>query len=877
MLNFRDETGVFGAMTIGPRPAHNGSANRTHLRPKVRGKFLFIGDEKYFVKGVTYGPFRMNSAGCEYHTPNAVERDFALMAQNGINTVRVYTVPPRWLLDIAQKHGLRVMVGLPWEQHITFLDDERTVQTIEGRVRDGVKVCVGHPAVLCYVIGNEIPAPIVRWHGRQKVENFLKRLYLAAKSEDPGALVTYVNFPTTEYLQLPFVDFMCFNVYLEQQDRLESYIARLQNLAGEKPLVMAELGLDSMRNGQEKQASVLRWQIRSAFSCGAAGMFVFAWTDEWHRGGHDIEDWDFGLVDRNRNEKKALAAVREAYADLPFPRDTKWPSVSVVCCTYNGHRTIRDTMEGLMQLDYPDFEVIVVNDGSTTPEVEKIVKQFPFKLISIPNGGLSNARNVGMRAARGHIVAYIDDDARPDKHWLRYLAWTFMKHGFGGVGGPNIAPPGDGDIADCVANSPGGPVHVLYNDVEAEHIPGCNMAFLREALIAVGGCDAQFRIAGDDVDLCWRIQDAGWKLGFAPAAVVWHHRRNSVKAYWKQQLNYGKAEAMLERKWPEKYNAVGHIPWIGRLYGKGLMPSILSLRSRIYHGTWGTAPFQSLYEPAPGILSSLPMMPEWYMLTAALGLVSLMGLLWAPLAWALPLFIAAMAMPVIQACKGARMAQFADAPRTNGEKIKKYALTAMLHIMQPLSRLRGRLTFGLTPWRRRLACGFAMPLQRRFSLWSEEWQAPEQRLHGMIESFERVPAVVTYGGNYDNWDLKVRGGLFGRVRLRMTIEEHGAGKQLIRFMAWPTCPWIVWGLWGLFAVLAISAFTSGAVVAGSVLAVAAALIGASGFYECGQGMAVVRRAVEIYNQSIQPKPAAALVTESAKLVVPEPLVEVQVG
>ncbi len=91
------------------------------------------------------------------------------------------------------------------------------------------------------------------------------------------------------------------------------------------------------------------------------------------------------------------------------------------------------------------------------------------------------------------------------------------------------------------------------------------MAFLRSALEAVGGFDVQFRVAGDDVDICWRLQERGWKLGFSPSAQVWHHRRNSVKAYLKQQMNYGKAEAMLEKKWPEKYNAAGHIPWAGRL------------------------------------------------------------------------------------------------------------------------------------------------------------------------------------------------------------------------------------------------------------------------------------------------------------------------
>ena len=176
----------------------------------------------------------------------------------------------------------------------------------------------------------------------------------------------------------------------------------------------------------------------------------------------------------------------------------------MVVCSYNGARTIRDCCEGLAQLEYPNFEVIVVNDGSTdaTPD---IVSQYDFRLISTENRGLSNARNTGWQEARGEIVAYIDDDAYPDPHWLTYLAAAFMRTTHVGIGGPNLPPPGDGPIADCVANAPGGPVHVLLSDTEAEHIPGCNMAFRKTALQAIGGFDPQFRTAGDDVDVCWRL------------------------------------------------------------------------------------------------------------------------------------------------------------------------------------------------------------------------------------------------------------------------------------------------------------------------------------------------------------------------------------
>jgi O-antigen biosynthesis protein len=810
------------------------------VRPSVEGKFLFVGDEKFYIRGVTYGPFRPDESGCEYHTPEQVERDFAQMAENGINSVRVYTVPPRWLLDVAQRHGLRVMIGLPWEQHITFLDNKKLARDIERRVRLGVRASAGHPALLCYTVGNEIPATIVRWFGRHRIEAFLERLYTVVKEEDPEALVTYVNFPTTEYLQLPFVDFVSFNVYLETQEKLDGYLARLQILAGDRPLVMAEIGLDSMRNGEAAQASTLEWQIRSTFAAGCAGVFIFAWTDEWHRGGFDIEDWGFGLTDRNRQSKQSLEMIRKAFAEVPFPPDLPWPSVSVVVCSYNGERTIRDCLQGLRKLDYPNYEVIVVNDGSKD-RTEAIAKEFGFRLISTENRGLSSARNTGMRAAKGEIVAYIDDDAIPDPHWLTYLAASYLRTNHMGIGGPNLPPRGDSPTADCVANSPGNATHVLLTDDVAEHIPGCNMSFRKEALEAIGGFDERFRIAGDDVDLCWRIQEQGWTVGFNPVAMVWHHRRSTVKAYLKQQMNYGKAEAMLERKWPEKYNAAGHIAWAGRLYFKGFEQLLGFFRGRVYQGTWGAALFQSIYQPASGLLSALPMMPEWYVVVAALAGLSLLSFEWSPLMIAWPLLFAAMVVPFVHAVFCGMRSQFTTTPKSRHELIKMQAVTAYLHMAQPLVRLWGRIRLGLTPWRRCEVTGVSAPWPwpKTFNLWNETWRSSIDWLESLEANIKALRTVVMRGGDYDRWDLELRGGLLGSVRVLMAVEEHGGGKQLVRFRTWPKCSSAAILLTLLFAALSAAAAVGQAWIACGALNVVAFLFMMRIFKECGAAMNAV--------------------------------------
>ena len=487
-------------------------------RPQIHGRSIVVGDAKLHIRGATYGTFR-GADDSHFPAPARVEADFEAMAEAGANALRTYVVPPIWLLDLAQRHGLHVMVGLPWEQHVAFLEERAQGRAIEAKVGEQVRACQGHPAILCYAIGNEIPAPIVRWHGKRPTERFLERLFWSAKAADPEGLFTYVNYPSTEYLDLPFLDLAAFNVFLEDEQLFEGYLARLQTLSGDRPLLVTEAGLDSRRHGQQAQADAIGWQVRHAFGTGAAGVFVFSWTDEWHRGGHDVLDWDFGMVDRERRPKHSLAAVRDTFAAAPFPSSDAPPRISVVVCTHNGARTLPQCLERLQCLPYPDYEVIVVDDGSSDGSGE-IARRYDVELLQTDHRGLGFARNVGIEHAGGEIVAFLDDDAYPDQDWLHYMALAFENGSHAGIGGPNLPPPEDGRVAECVARAPGGPIHVLISDREAEHVPGCNMAFRKAALEAVGGFDERFSTAGDDVDLCWRLQDAGETLGFSAGAVV---------------------------------------------------------------------------------------------------------------------------------------------------------------------------------------------------------------------------------------------------------------------------------------------------------------------------------------------------------------------
>jgi hypothetical protein len=110
------------------------------------------------------------------------------------------------------------------------------------------------------------------------------------------------------------------NVYLHQREKFRAYLQRLQNQADEKPLILGEYGIDSLRNGEDEQAELLAMHLEEVFGCGLAGTCTFSYTDEWFTGGHPITDWAFGLVRRDRSPKPAFHRVAEVYrAESPLP------------------------------------------------------------------------------------------------------------------------------------------------------------------------------------------------------------------------------------------------------------------------------------------------------------------------------------------------------------------------------------------------------------------------------------------------------------------------------------------------------------------------------------------------------------------------------
>ena len=392
-----------------------------------------------------------------------------------------------------------------------------------------------------------------------------------------------------------------------------------------------------------------------------------------------------------------------------------------------------------------------------------------MRIITDPNRGLSHARNAGLRAAQGEIVAYIDDDAWPDPTGSHYLAATFAHTAHAAVGGPNLPPAGDGEVGACVANAPGGPIHVLVERHRGRAHPGLQHGVPANALEAIGGFDEQFRRAGDDVDVCWRLLERGRTIGFSPAAVVWHHRRARSAAYCVSSAgtaSRGAAGAeMAGEVHRPRSRVVDRAPLRRRRRG-------LARRRRIYHGTWGAAPFQSVYRQVAGGLGAFALTPEWYLLLLLLAGVSLLGVAWKPLALGLPLAGAGALLSVTRAARGAWAATFPGIRPSRHQRLR--LLTAWLHLLQPLARLRGRLDHGLTPWRRRRPSSLSWPGGGTWTLWTERRREPNDWLVELEQTLRLGGYVVRRGGDFDGWDFEVSTGALGGVRVLMAHEEPAA-------------------------------------------------------------------------------------------------------
>ena len=265
------------------RPTPTDSRPGSGLRPRVSGRFLYVGDEKLWVRGVTYGTFPPIASGDDGYQPVKADADFARMASVGINA----TAGLRCRLRRGSWTRLSNMgCGSSWacpgsstSRSSTSADAVRRAH--RGPRQGGRRELAGHPAMLAF-------ASATRSRARRALAwRAARRVVPGATSGDrprrgSGRARHVRQLPVHRVSARRVIDFVAANVYLEETEQFEGYVARLQTLAG--------IGAWSSRcsartaaGASTSRRSSSRTQVRATFALGGRGTFVFAWTDEWVR------------------------------------------------------------------------------------------------------------------------------------------------------------------------------------------------------------------------------------------------------------------------------------------------------------------------------------------------------------------------------------------------------------------------------------------------------------------------------------------------------------------------------------------------------------------------------------------------------------------
>ncbi|MDB4566277.1 glycosyltransferase, partial [Akkermansiaceae bacterium] len=454
------------------------------MRLTVHGKHFHLDGRPHFLRTVTYGPFPETSS----HSP---EKDFPQIRSAGFDSVRIYALPDRDLLDHAAQNELIVIATHAWGHGCDFITENPSL--LDQARRDltaWLESHKNHPGLGAILVGNEIPSDMARWMTPWKVKQALDGLIRACQKVVPSIPVGYANFPTTEYLEPPSADFTAFNIYLEDGEALASYLPRLHHLAGDRPVYLTEFGLDTNRNSEDVQAALLPAALKSTRTAGFAGATLYAWSDHWLNNGQIMDDWSFGLIRRDGSEKSVLPALRELILPTPLPLNP--PRFSIIICTRNGAGRIETCIKACQNIDYHDFEIIVVNDGSADGTAKLLDQQKEIRAFHLEPSGLSAARNHGAAQATGEILAFTDDDCRPDEQWLTWLAHAYSESNHAAIGGPNLAPKPESLALALTTAAPGAPTHVMIDDLTAEHLPGCHLSVKKSAFAQIEGFDPIF-------------------------------------------------------------------------------------------------------------------------------------------------------------------------------------------------------------------------------------------------------------------------------------------------------------------------------------------------------------------------------------------------
>jgi cellulose synthase/poly-beta-1,6-N-acetylglucosamine synthase-like glycosyltransferase len=217
--------------------------------------------------------------------------------------------------------------------------------------------------------------------------------------------------------------------------------------------------------------------------------------------------------------------------------DAALPKVSVVITSRNNEPTIGECLQSIIELDYPkDSLEIILIDASSTDSTMQIAAKHPVKLVSLP-GNAPAAYNYAIKIASHNILAFIDSDAKVERGWLRKLVPHLGDPKTAGVSG-NIET---WNFENPWARSIGYDIKTRYARIGSftGRVATMNLLLKRTVLEEVGGFDEAFP-SQYDTELGFRLSGKGYRIAFERTALCYHFNRQKLRAYWRQQLQYGK-------------------------------------------------------------------------------------------------------------------------------------------------------------------------------------------------------------------------------------------------------------------------------------------------------------------------------------------------
>lgn len=233
-------------------------------------------------------------------------------------------------------------------------------------------------------------------------------------------------------------------------------------------------------------------------------------------------------------------------------------SVSLVIPMKNAAQTLDACLTSLGQLEPRPMEIVLVDNGSADATLERLqtfvrgTTAPPITVVTEARPGATFARNAGIRASRGDIVAFTDSDCAIDRAWLAYLVKPFSDERVGAVAGRIVAAPANNTCQlfcglYTLQSPAAGRIHDRWTPDEGG-FPTANLAVRRTTLDEVGGFDERIRIYGEDYDLCARIYEKGWTIAYTPEAIVQHHHRTTLRGLTWQSFGFGRGHAFLLRR-----------------------------------------------------------------------------------------------------------------------------------------------------------------------------------------------------------------------------------------------------------------------------------------------------------------------------------------